>query len=273
MSDKDCPSEAELLSFADASLAPEQLRRIDKHLERCSSCAKQVLALSELSADIAAEVPQPGFDVGEHVSGVMGRLDEPKLEAPRARWLAWAGGLAAAAALVLVVGTRARAPEPPSFAARGAPAAASLSRDVGLQLYAHEASLRPLGSGSLIHPETALTAGLRNLGTERAHLLLFAVDARQAVHWIAPEFTAPGSNPEAATIVASPNERLLPSAAVFDDLAPGPLRVVAVITAEPTHVADVEALNASQLDDAGLLARFPRAEIRQILLQVSERAP
>jgi hypothetical protein len=273
VSDKDCPSEAELLSFADASLSPEQLRRIDKHLELCSSCAKQVLALSELTADVAAEIPQPGFDVGEHVAGVMSRLHEPKTQAARARWWPWAGGLAAAAALLLVVSTRGRAPDPASFAARGAPATASLSRDVGMQLYAQEASLRPLSSGSLIGPGTPLTAGLRNLGRQPAHLLLFAVDARRAVHWIAPEFTAPGSNPEAAIIVASPSERLLASAAAFDDLAPGPLRVVAVITAEPTHVADVEALNASQLDDTALLARFPRAEIRQILLQVSERAP
>jgi hypothetical protein len=61
---------------------------------------------------------------------------------------------------------------------------------------------------------------------------------------------------------------------VFDDLAPGPLRVVAVITAMPTHVSEVEKLSASQLSDSGLLVRFPRAEIRQIPLQVTpSRSP
>lgn len=273
MSDKQCPSEAELVSFADAALAPEQLRRIEQHLEICSGCAKQALALSELTGDVAAEVPQPGFDVAEHVAGVMSRLDEPLAHPLRSRWVGWTGALAAAAALVLVVATRGQTPEAPQLVARGASATATLSRDVGLQLYAQETALRPLGSGSPIRPDTALTAGLRNLGSQRAHLLLFAVDARKSVHWIAPEFTAPGSNPEAATIAASRGERLLPSAAAFDDLAPGPLRVVAVITAEPTHVSDVEALSASQLDDAGLLARFPQAEIRQILLQVGGPTP
>jgi hypothetical protein len=147
--------------------------------------------------------------------------------------------------------------------------APSLSRDVGVQLYAQESALRPLSSGSSIGTTTALTAGLRNLGPQRAHLLLFAIDSRQVVHWIAPEFTAPGSDPEATSIAAATGERLLPTSAVFDDLAPGPLRVVAVITATPTRVSEVETLSAEKLSDSALLARFPRAEIRQILLQVT----
>jgi hypothetical protein len=273
VSDKTCPSEAELVSFVDVALSPEELRRIEKHLEVCSSCAKRALALSELTADVAADLPQPHFDMAEHVAGVMRRLDEPALQAPRGRWIALAGALAVAAAVVLLVATRGQAPEQSRFAARGSGAVASLSRDVGLQLYAQETELRPLASGAAIRPETALTAGLRNLGSQQAYLLLFAIDARQQVHWIAPEFAAPGSNPESTSIAASQSERLLPSAAVFDDLAPGPLRVVAVITARPTHVADVEALNANQLDDAGLLARFPQAEIRQALLQVGGAKP
>jgi hypothetical protein len=44
---------------------------------------------------------------------------------------------------------------------------------------------------------------------------------------------------------------------------------VAVITATPSHVSEVEKLSASQLSDSGLLERFPRAEIRQISLHVT----
>jgi hypothetical protein len=260
------PSEAELVSFADNDLSPEQLRRIEKHLEVCGACAARVLTLGELCSDIAAEVPQREWDVAEHVAGVMGRLDRP-IEAPRRpRLLAVSGAVLAAAAAVVIFSAR---PAPHEFSARGAAVASSLSRDVGVQLYAQEAELRPLGSGSSIGTKTALTAGLRNLGNQRAHLLLFAIDARQTVHWIAPEFTAPGSDPEATSIAAATGERLLPTSAVFDDLAPGPLRVVAVITATPTHVSEVEQLSESQLSDRGLLERFPRAEVRQIPLQVS----
>jgi hypothetical protein len=264
--DKNCPRDTELLRFADADLSPEQLRRLEKHLEVCGTCAKQVMALNELCADVAAEVPAPAWNVAEHVAGVMKRLEEPVTAPRRLFWTLGGGALLAAAATALLFSARS---QPPELAARGVAVAPSLSRDVGVQLYAQESALRPLGSGSGIRTDTALTAGLRNLGSQRAHLLLFAIDARHAVHWIAPEFTAPGSDPEATSIAAATGERLLPSAAVFDDLAPGPLRVVAVITATPTHVSEVETLSASQLSDSGLLERFPRAEIRQIPLHVT----
>lgn len=266
MSDKHCPSEGELVSFADADLSPEQLRRVEKHLEICGVCGARVLSLSELQADVAAELPGPDWDVAEHVASVMGRLDQPLAAPSRSRWLPWGGGLLAAAAAVALFQAQSA---PPELAARGAAVAPSLSRDVGVQLYAQESALRPLGSGSSIGTATALTAGLRNLGSQRAHLLLFAIDSRHTVHWIAPEFTAPGSDPEATTLAAATGERLLPTSAVFDDLAPGPLRVVAVITATPTRVSEVETLSAAQLSDSGLLERFPRAEIRQIPLQVT----
>ena len=89
MSDKRCPSEVELLSFADADLPPEQLKRVEQHLELCSSCARRVIALHELVSDIAAPMPQPRLDVGAHVAGVMQRLDTPVPRAKRPRWAFW----------------------------------------------------------------------------------------------------------------------------------------------------------------------------------------
>jgi hypothetical protein len=88
------------------------------------------------------------------------------------------------------------------------------------------------------------------------------------VHWIAPEFTVPGSNPPAAVIDTSNSEQLLPSAAVFDDLAPGQLRIAAVIAREPMRVLEVDALSGAELATERLMKRFPRAEIRQFQLEV-----
>lgn len=268
MSDKKCPTEADLLSFVDADAPPEQLARIEKHLELCSACAQQVMALSTLAADVAAPL-EPSLDVAEHLAGVMKRLDAP-VSAPRwSRWARWGGGLAVAAAALLFV-TKLHGPRDESgqLVARGGPAEASLSRNVGVQLYAQPASLVALGSGSRITRSTPLTAGLRNVGRERAYLLLFAVDARHAVHWIAPEYATEGENPEATPIASAPGERLLPNVAVFDDLAPGPLRVVAVLSRAPLRVSDVEALPTSDLSAEKLLERLPRAEVRQFLLEV-----
>ncbi len=275
MSDKRCPSENELLSFVDADLSPEQLARVEKHLEVCSACAKQVMALTSLVEDLAAPLAsEPPLDVALHVAGVIERLDS-RVTVPRwSTWITWGGSLAVAAAALLLV-MKLQAPAAPhavgtgELAARGGPAEATLSRNIGVQLYVSQPSgLTALGSGSRISQSAALTAGLRNLANERAYLLLFALDSQQAVHWIAPEYTSPGSNPEASPIAPSQTEQLLPSTAVFDDLATGPLRVVAVISSKPLHVSDVEALPPAELSAEKLLKRFPRTEVRQFLLEV-----
>jgi hypothetical protein len=277
-----CPSEDELLSFADADLPPEQLERIQRHLERCGACDEAVAGLRELIDDVAAPLPSAPVDVAEHVELVMKRLDTPRRTLRPIAWSRWGGGLAVAAAVVLAVALRGgqagvtpSAPaesdaEPPrgEFVARGGPGRASLSRDIGVQLYGLSPGPYALASGSRIRAGLGLTAGLRNVGKEPTYLLLFGVDAKQVVHWIAPEYTLPGTDPVATTVAPSPTESLLPTTAVFDDLAPGKLRVIAVITREPTHVSDVEKLRASELNAEGLLKRFPRAEIRQFLLEV-----
>lgn len=271
MNDKRCPTEDELLRFVDVDLLPERLERIERHLEGCGHCEKQVRALRELIADVAAPIPEGDLDVREHVAGVMSRLEAAPARASRAsRLLPWAGALAAAAALVLFVSHGRNTEDPEGqFTARGAPTEASLARDVGVQLYAREASLRPLQGGERIGRDAALTAGLRNLGRERVYLLLFAVDSRGDVHWIAPVFINASENPAAVSVMPSANERSLPTAASFDDLAKGPLRIVAVVTREPTNVSDIESLPATERSGAALMKRFPRGDVRQFLLHVT----
>jgi hypothetical protein len=270
MSEKRCPNQDELLAFADADLSPEQLGRIEKHLELCGSCAKQVMAVHSLIDDLAAPLVAPRLDMAEHVAGVMRRLDIPVATPSRSRWVIGGPLLAAAAALLVSLGLRSQSSESASeFAARGGPPQASLSRDVGLQLYAQEESPRALQPGGRVRRGTPLTAGLRNLGDQRVYLLLFAVDAAGVVHWIAPEFTVPGSDPLATGMEPSQREQLLPSAVVFDDLAAGPLRVVAVIDRKPARVSEIEALPSSELATDALMKRFPRAETRQFMLEVA----
>jgi hypothetical protein len=272
VSDQRCPSEAELFRFVDADLSPEQLQRIETHLQTCSACAKQVAALRTLIEDVAAPLLPAKFDTAEHVAGVMARLDEPKKPVQSSRFALWSGVLAAAAALALAVGLSSEQDASlGEFAARGAPAEASLSRDVGIQLYtyADKQALRPLEAGSRIRAGAPLTAGLRNLGSERAYLLLFAVDSQQAVHWIAPEFLTLGSDPQAVLIAPSQSEQLLQTAAIFDDLAPGPLGVIAILTREPLHVSQIESLSAHERSAESLSKRFGRAEVRQFTLNVT----
>ena len=271
MTSKPCPTETELLAFADADLSPEKLERVEQHLEVCSSCARRVVALTRLIEDIAAPLAPADQDLGEHVASVMKRLDEP-VKAQPTRALTWGAitvaVLAAAAALLFVRGRSVDEHEG-QLAARGGLSEPALSRDVGVQLYTQTPELRALTAGRKIQAQSSFTAGLRNTGGRPVYLLLFAVDAHNDVHWIAPEFTVPGSNPRAVSLAPQAEERLLPTAAVFDDLAPGPLRLIALLSAEPRSVADVESLTPEQLSSHGLTARFPRAEVRELAVEVS----
>jgi hypothetical protein len=202
----------------------------------------------------------------------MKRIDAPAPARTTPRWPLWAGGtIAAAAALLLVLGGPTR-DEQGEFTARGGTEESALSRDIGVQVYGMTPRPRALGSGSRVRADVALTAGLRNLGDEPAYLLLFAVDSKSTVHWLAPEFTVAGTDPAAVPIPPSTDEWLLPSSASFDDLAPGPVRVIALITPQPTHVSGVESLPADQLGVDALTQRFPRAEIRQVLIYVETEA-
>lgn len=275
MTQKGCPSEQELLSFVDAVLSPEQLARIEQHVARCAGCRERVEGLRSLISALAAPLPLEAgqsFDVAGHVAKVMGRLDEtPRqpLRSPRTHWMLGVSGLAAAAALLLVLLPRQPGNVEGTFRARGGVSEATLSRDVGLQLYAHEASPRALSPGSRVTTKTAFTAGLRNLAAKPAHLLLFGVDARGTVHWISPRYVDPSSDPASTLVAPSPKEVLLPNAVVFDDLAPGVLRVVALISEESGRVSQVDALTAEQLSAERLIKRFPKAEVRQVALEVS----
>jgi anti-sigma factor RsiW len=43
-----CPSEAELLSFADVDLTPEQLQRVERHVTNCARCTLEIAAIKQL---------------------------------------------------------------------------------------------------------------------------------------------------------------------------------------------------------------------------------
>jgi len=273
-----CPSEADLLAFADADLPPEKLQQLEKHLEICGVCAKTVMALSELSEDVAAPLKAPAFDATEHARAVLQGLDAPLLHEPRVPRAVWGGlfaavaAAAAAAALLLVLGRGALSTGgemPGQLAARGGAGESALGRDVGVQVYAVGPPLRPLTSGGSISAGTPLTVGVRNLGRRTAYALVFAIDAQRSVHWITPEFSEPGSDPEALAITPLQGERLLATEVVFDDLAPGPLRVVALVSAEPSHVSQVEKLSPDELSRTTLSQRFPRAEAREVTVTVT----
>lgn len=271
MSRNPCLSPDGLARFVDADLAPESAQRVNQHVSRCQTCSEQVRDLRSLVAAIGATQVND-LDVTAHVRAVMHQIEQPMSQARRPRAMARIAAITAIAVAFAVVAHVVVSRDdatPGRWQARGSSKGESLSRDIGVQVYTVDESLRPLHPGDFVAPDAALTAGLRNLGHMTAHVLLFAVDSHNAVHWITPRYTQAGQDPAATELVSSPSERVLPTSVVFDDLAPGPVRIVTIISPAIVRVSRVESLTAPELGSASLAQRFIGAEVREIVVYVS----
>ncbi len=281
-----CPDEAGLLHFVDGALPVEETERLRAHVADCPRCGPRVAALRTVLGDLAA-ADFPPFDAREHARAVRARIDrierttsaaarEPR--SPR-RAFAWALGSLAAAVFVVVLGLRTpsgtwqpRGGVDPNLRVE-AGQASDLRRDVGVRIFAAGPAPNPLREGAVISTDTPLTAGLRNLGRSPAFVLLFAVDERRKVHWISPAFTRREDDPPSTPVPAALEERVLPTTVVLEDVPAGTLRLLAVITATPAHVSDVEALEGSDVVAERIERAIPGAEVRETRVQVVPHEP
>jgi hypothetical protein len=179
-----------------------------------------------------------------------------------ALWLGSGFGLAAAAAIALVMlighGSRFEG----DFQMRGRAAESTLERRTGISLYAPFAQRRPLREGALLSAETAITATYRNLEEKRPiYLLVFCVDAAGEIHWLYPAYTERNSDPEAIKLPFSPAETALPDSVVLENPALGKMRVFSIITPHPLHVSAIESLKGDQLNLAALQQRWTHSHV------------
>jgi hypothetical protein len=274
-----CPPELTLVRFVDRDLSPEDHQFINMHVLRCTRCAQEVKALDSLIA-VLGVAPESTVDLDQHAAAVMGRIRSQVAEGgatleatPRRsvarRSVAWLSVLSTAAAGIALAWVVGRAPELDRLQARGELGTHSLSRDVGVQLYVEAEGLRGLAPGDHVDRDAHFTVGLRNLGQSPAYLCLLLIDAAHTLHWVTPEYRSLNEDPESTLLPPATVERPLATSVEFDDLATGPLRVLAIITPRPLHVSALDQLTADELATRALTQRFPDAEVRELLLQVT----
>ncbi len=225
-------------------ISPEQEQRLRAHLPQCPSCHERYRRLLLLA----------------HVDPA-----QPSGEARLARGLGFRGrprpslglglALAATAAVVaLVAGSGLwRAPSDP-YTARG-----SATQAAFFAFRLHDGRSEPLRSTMVANDELAFS--YVNAGAFK-RVLIFGVDARQAVHWYHPAWVDPNDNPVAITIEPAERPREL-GQAVRHPLAPGSLTLYGVFTDEALTVKDVEARLARH-DLA-----FSHAEVRTTVVEVT----
>jgi hypothetical protein len=266
-----CLEEGQLAELLDGGVAPNRAESLHAHIAECPACTAAMAELSLLASDLAA---LPACDEAAHVARVMARLDEPRprrepVEGKR-RWavraLAGASVVAVAASVALVL-SRGRVDDG-AFASRGASASPALERNVGVSVFTGGTSLVRLTGGARIGGEEALTAAYTNVHPKPVYLLLFAVDAHDAVHWLHPAYVDVKEDPASVPLPRADHEVPLPTSVVLDAPAKGALRLISVVTETPLRVSDVERREARGLSKESLARAFFGSAVSELRITV-----
>jgi hypothetical protein len=151
-------------------------------------------------------------------------------------WLPTAVAVAASVWLVMGPWATSLDPQPPAFVARGA----LTEPQIGVFVLRPFAEPLPLSNASdAIEPEARLAFTYLNPRGHR-HLMIFAIDARGAMHWYHPAWTDARITPRAVAIEPSAAPTELPEAIRHRALPRGPLRLVALFSGRDFDVRTVE---------------------------------
>lgn len=215
-------------------------RRLWRHLRGCARCRTSYRAHEML------EALAPGGEAAARERLARGVF------APRPRPLVFAGALAAAAALVLIVPRLRPAVRPgDDFVARGGAADAG---GPAVTLYRVPASGAPQRAGAVIHADDALAFAYTNPGPAARYLMIFARDPAGRVYWYHPAWRDPAARPTAVPITPADRPVEL-GESVRHPLAPGPLTLTALFCDVAHDVVTVEAAaRRGQPNDDGLRA-------------------
>ena len=125
-----------------------------------------------------------------------------------------------------------------------------------------------LSSGARVPPSSLFSAAYTNVHPQPVHLLLFAVDSANTVHWVYPAYTNAHENPASIALASADREKTLPTSVVLDAPAPGPLRFVSVVTESPLRVSDIEHRATGELKQESLERAFPKASISELEVRI-----
>jgi hypothetical protein len=266
-----CVSQQALVKGELGELTVNQVRSIDEHVAVCTGCARAREQLRQLTADLS-RVPQP-IHGAEFVARVMAARSHESAATARAGRRFRLSMLAAAAALVLVaagsvklLANRPGAKE--SWTARGQESKTKVPVNAPASevLVMREGKLLPL-SGQTLSSADAFAVRYLNPTGRTQYLAAFAVDAAGAVHWIFPAYLDAAMDPLSIPLAPATDERLLPQVVAPEKPASGPMRVLTLISPEPTSVKRIETAlrDAPAGASAGraLAALDPSARIRE----------
>jgi hypothetical protein len=266
-----CATEDDVIALLDGEVTENRAAALRAHLGRCSVCREKWASLERLQGLLRA--PSPGVPLAGASERIVARIQsEPVARSSpsgpgRRRWVGAATAVAAAIAALALLAPRLDHWPTEHLAARGGRPGRSLRRDVGVTLVRAGARVTSLHQGDAVESDTTYAVAYRNLGPDgSAFLMVFAVDAAHAIHWIVPAYLDASVDPPSTPLGHADTDTLLPGAIVLEDLAAGPLRVVTLVSAEPQRVSAIEQLEPAALSLDRLRARFRTAEVSDLSL-------
>ncbi|MGQ0505126.1 MAG: anti-sigma factor family protein [Myxococcaceae bacterium] len=291
-----CPSQSELFRLLEGELKERDADRIRSHTQGCASCQARLAEQQTLTSRIGAAFAPSTSDAA--VAQVMARLERAAPErAPTPwQWQPWAlVAVAAAVAGVIWVSSpraggptlvqappvapsapvhaspSAHAPPSPAFASRGSQQPLALHQQAGVALYEVADPVKKLSHDSKVSARSSFVAGYTNLGSAGAvFLTLFAVDAKGEVHWLYPGHPTADQDPSSLTLAPARDLALLPEAVTLERPAPGPLRILSIVSRQPLKVSAVESLPPKELNEEALRARWPDASITATRVDITK---
>ncbi len=269
-----CPVPEEFSQLVDGELTENRAGQLRAHAAGCHGCGAALRAQQRLVARLRA--PLPGVPSGGAVAAVMARLGEAGAlpaapEVRRSGRRAWAAGLAAAAAAVVVLTAGLTARDDGAFASRG-PAVAWTSK-VGVELWALQGQPRRLQAGDLLPPGVALVASYSNVDPAAGWLLAYAVDQAGEVHWLYPAYLDAATDPVAVRLEGSTVQRALGESVVLQDVPEGELQLVTVVSRTPHRVSEVEGAGPAGRTAEALRRRWPDARVDAMILRQGAAQP
>jgi hypothetical protein len=267
-----CPEPSVWPKLVDRQLSEDEAQALRDHAQGCARCQAELREAEALVSRIAAPL-EPAAPSEEAVARVMrqvhARGEERRVRPPRARpWMGGAAAAALAAGLAVFMLRPGPGPRQETFTARGGPVEATLGRSVGITF--HGPGAATLAPDTVVPAEAGFGVRYRNLDTrEPVYLLAFAQDARGEVHWLYPAHLREDANELSVRLAPSAEARALEDVVVLEDPAPGPLRLVSVVTRAPLGVKDVESLPPDERTPEALRRRWPEASVESVSVVVA----
>ncbi len=261
-----CPNPSEWLLLVDGQVSEERGRQLRGHVEACRQCRSRLAAEEELLRRLAQPIAEPS---PVSVERLMARLDQaPPVRRSPLGWVG-AGALAAALATGVLLAPRGA----PELQARGGEPSDAIGKRAGVQLRRVDDPSRAIEPGAAVPAEAAFFASYRNLEAVELYLAAFGLDASGEIHWLYPGFVDPDSDPFSVPLSPAEVPSALGESVRLESPAPGPMKVLLLVTRAPLRVSQIESLPSTRLTVGSLQARFPDASVEELPLILTRSSP